>query len=71
MVLMTDKVIPQMENKMEIKQETIDWLKKIANKESGDVEAAGSNGNYDDAYYMGCDDGEISLANQILNQLEN
>jgi hypothetical protein len=57
-----------------ISQEIIDWLKTYAQKKAlYDNEMfmvddyAG--GNIDDAYSMGCDDGEIGLARDILYKL--
>lgn len=53
---------------MELSQEMIDWLKRIASKPTSyDI---GSGGNYDDAYYNGSEDGYIELAREILTKLK-
>jgi len=49
-------------------------LQEYANKKAGsdnkDFEIYDCcGGNYDDAYYMGCQDGEICLAREILAEL--
>ena len=54
-------------------QAVIDKLKKISEKEtlfeSGSNACDASGGNYDDAYSLGIDDGEIALAREILTLL--
>jgi hypothetical protein len=56
--------------KSKMNEEMISWLRKLANREMGDVSYAGDNDNYDDAYYtMGYEDGETSLAREILEKL--
>lgn len=60
---------------MELSQEMIDLLKRIAsqptlcdNEDFNPYDASG--GNYDDAYYMGSEDGYTKLAREILTQLK-
>lgn len=38
--------------------------KTLFEKDSNAFDASG--GNYDDAYYLGCEDGEICLARKVL-----
>ena len=55
---------------MELPQSTIDNLVKLAKKNAAfeDEEGLDSyfNGNQDDSYQVGCTDGEINLAREIL-----
>ena len=60
--------------KIELSQEQIDNLKKLAKRkcwcENDDFSAYDySGGNYDDAYAGGCSDGESLLAAQLLSEL--
>jgi hypothetical protein len=56
-------------------KEIIDFLKGIAERTKQDDNfedfdpCSFSGGNYDDAYYIGQDDGEVSLAREILERL--
>lgn len=57
-----------------MEKEMIEYLEAIAKKEAlfddmDDFDILGaSGGNFDDAYQFGCDDGEISLARNLLKK---
>ena len=65
---------------MQLTSEFIDKLKALASKQTNDERATArgeeyfnvmddSGGNFDDAYSMGTDDGEIYMARQVLDDI--